>query len=273
MLEFTCACRCMFASLRCMSGILTEGLLHLPFRNLVRFTLGTLVGPPRSPLTSTRAQHAVPPPTFPTSHTHRNALSVPPLSTPILHSAFLCSSENPTAHYICLPSWICVTCHPSFHQPSTTRTRSKVRTKTASCCEAGPRHEADGFLGRPSRLQDLFSSTESLQVARHPLAHDWFQLASKIDSAKPQHKNFRVIRRSGVSRKSVFTARQARDQSLLQSAHPCSATALAESSLDVQVRAEQLSAKQWSRRQQHKTWSLVPCVYKLQGSLWNVPEL
>ena len=127
--------------------------------------------------------------------------------------------------------------------------------------------------GRPRRLQDLFSSTESLQVARHPLAHDRFQLASKFDSAKPQHKNFRVIRRSGVSRKSAFTARQVSDQSLLQSAHPCSATALAESSLDVQVRAEQLSAKQWSRRQQNKTWSLVPCVYKQQESLWNVPEL
>ena len=69
MLIFTCARRCMVASLRCMRGISTKVLLHLPFRTRVRFTLRTLVDPPRSPLTSTRAKHAVPPPTFPTSHT------------------------------------------------------------------------------------------------------------------------------------------------------------------------------------------------------------
>ena len=58
-----------------------------------------------------------------------------------LQSSTLPSSEaysgNPAAHHICLPTWMCVTCHLPSHQPSTTRTRSKVRTKTASCCEAG----------------------------------------------------------------------------------------------------------------------------------------
>ena len=69
------------ASLRCMSGISTKVLLHLSFRTFVRFTLRTLVGPPCSPLTSTRAQHQVPPPTFPTSHTRK--LSIRPST---LHS-------------------------------------------------------------------------------------------------------------------------------------------------------------------------------------------
>ena len=90
MLEFTFACRCMVASLRCMRGIPTNVLVHLPFRTLVRFTLRTLVGPPRSPLTSTCAKHEVPPPSQ--LRTHRNALSVSPHSTLILHSAFLQSS-------------------------------------------------------------------------------------------------------------------------------------------------------------------------------------
>ena len=87
MLVFTFACRCMVASLRCIRGISTNVLVHLPFRTLVRFTLLTRVGPPRSPLTSTCDKHAVPPPSQ--LRTHRNALSVSPHSTPIVHSAFL----------------------------------------------------------------------------------------------------------------------------------------------------------------------------------------
>ena len=89
MLLFTCARRCMVASLRCMRGISTKVLLHLPFRTLVRFTLRTLVDPPRSPLTSTQAKHAVPPPTFPTSHTPKRSIrpstlhSNPPLCLPL----------------------------------------------------------------------------------------------------------------------------------------------------------------------------------------------
>ena len=89
MLTFTCACRCMVASLRCMSGISTKVLVHLPFRTLVRFTLRTLVGPPHSPLTSTLVQHAVPPPTFSISHTPKCSIrpstlhSNPPLCLPL----------------------------------------------------------------------------------------------------------------------------------------------------------------------------------------------
>ena len=89
MLIFTFACRCMVASLRCMSGILTNVLGHLPFRTLVRFTLHTVVGPPRSPLTNTRAQHAVPPPSYPTSHIPKRSIrhstlhSNPPLCLPL----------------------------------------------------------------------------------------------------------------------------------------------------------------------------------------------
>ena len=147
--------------------------------------------PPRSPLTSTRAQHPVPPPTFPTSHTPKRSIrpstlhSNPPLGLPLkLTPKILLHTIS-----VCPPGFASPVTLPS-HQPSTTRARTKTSTETASCCEAGGRHEANGFLGRPRRLQDLFSTTESLQVARHPLAHDWFQLASKFDSAKPQHKNF-----------------------------------------------------------------------------------
>ena len=189
MLIFTCARRCMVASLRCMRGISTKVLLHLPFRTRVRFTLRTLVDPPRSPLTSTRAKHAVPPPTFPTSHTPKRSVRPstlhynPPLGPSSKAPKILLYTIS-----VCPPGFASPVTLPS-HEPSTTRTRSKGRTKTASCCEAGPRHEANGFLGRPRRLQDLFSTTESLQVARHPLAHDWFQLASKFDSAKPNTRN------------------------------------------------------------------------------------
>ena len=155
MLVFTCACRCMVASLRCMSGISTKVLVHLPFRTLVRFTLRTLVGPARSRLTSTRAKHAVPPPTFPTSHTETLC---PSLHTP-LQSSTLPSSAAPKTLLHTISIY-----HPGFvspvtllsHEPSTTRTRSEGRRKTAFCCEAGRRHEANGFLGRPRRLQDLF---------------------------------------------------------------------------------------------------------------------
>ena len=73
----------------------------------------------------------------------------PSLHTPLQSSIRPSSkahSENPAAHHICLPTWICVITLPS-HPPSTTHTQSKERTKTASCCEAGRRHEAEGFPG------------------------------------------------------------------------------------------------------------------------------
>ena len=188
MLVFTIACRCMVASLRCMNGISTNVLVHLHFRTLVRFTLRTLVGPPRSPITSTRAKHAIPPPTFPTSHTETLC---PSLHTPLQSSTLPSSAAPKTLLHtisVCYPGFVSPVTLPS-HEPSTTRTRRKGKTKTASCCEAWPRHEANGF-GRPRSLQDLFSTTESLQVARHSLAHDGFQLASKFDPAKTQHKKF-----------------------------------------------------------------------------------
>ena len=128
-----------------------------------------LRSPARAPNSSTA---------FPTSHTPKRSIrlstlhSNPPFGLPLkltpkilLHTISACPP---------LPS----------HPPSTTHTRSKERTKTASCCEAGRRHEANGFLERPRRLQDAFSTTESLQVARHPLAHDRFQFVSKFDSTK-----------------------------------------------------------------------------------------
>ena len=184
MLVFTCACRCMVASLRWMSGILTKGLFASPLPNTCSFHTAH----PRWSNTISAHQHARPTrsstahlPNFAHTETLYPSLHMP------LQSSTLPSSAAPKIllHTISV-------CPPGFaspvtllsHQPSTTRTRSKGRTKTASCCEAGPLHEANGFLGRPRRLEDLFSTTESLQVARHPLAHDWFQLASKFYAAK-----------------------------------------------------------------------------------------
>ena len=167
---------------------------------------------------------------------------------------------------VCPPGFASPVTLPS-HPPSTAPTRS---TKTASRCELGRRHETNGFLERPRRLQDVFSTTESLRVARHAHAQDWFQLANSIP---PQNTKKTCERPSRGCGKSFFTTRQVRVEGLQRSAHSFSATALAESSLDVQVRTEQLTAKQWSRRQQQKTCRLVQCVYKLQESLWEAPEL
>ena len=151
MLVFTCACRCMVASMRCIRGILTEGLLHLSFRT-------------RSPLTSTRAQHAVPPPTFPTLHTPKRSIrpstlhSNPPLCLPLQLRKSYCTQY--------LFALLDLRHLSPFLPTNPAQHVHEVRgeKKTTSCCEAGPRHETDGFFGGQdackicSRPQSRFKS-------------------------------------------------------------------------------------------------------------------
>ena len=163
-----------------------------PFRTLVLFTLRTLVGPLRSPLTSTGAQHAVPPSTFPTSHAPTRSIlpstlhSCPPLGLPPT-----ALSENPAAHLVCLPTWICVTCHPSippFFPQHIHEVRGKQRPLLV--VKLGDAVKQTVSLSVKDSCRICSQTTESLQVERHPLAHDWLQLASKFDSAKTRHKHF-----------------------------------------------------------------------------------
>ena len=147
MLAFTCACRCMVASLRCMSGMLTKG----PFASSLPKPCSFHPGHPRWSTTFSAHQHARPTrsstahlPNF--AHTPKRSFrpftlhSNPPLCLPLqLRKSYCTPYRFALLDLRHLSPFLPTNSAQHVHD-------AKERNKTASCCEAGPRHEADGFL-------------------------------------------------------------------------------------------------------------------------------